>query len=53
MNFKTPGRKQALSLDIDSIAEIIVKTQFDSMLEVTAEGTRKRVQKLMPYAKGK
>jgi large subunit ribosomal protein L35 len=30
-----------------------VKTQFDSMLEVTSSGTRKRVQKLIPYAKGK
>ena len=30
-----------------------VKSQFDSMLEVTAKGTRKRVQKLMPYTKGK
>ena len=30
-----------------------VKVQFDTMLEVTAEGTQKRVQKLLPYAKGK
>ena len=30
-----------------------VKVQFDSMLEVTAKGDRKRVQKLIPYAKGK
>jgi large subunit ribosomal protein L35 len=30
-----------------------VKAQFDSMLEVTDDGTRKRVQKLMPYAKRK
>ena len=30
-----------------------VKVQFDSMLEVTSPGTRKRVQKLIPYAKGK
>ena len=30
-----------------------VKVQFDSMLEVTAKGARKRVQKLIPYAKGK
>ena len=30
-----------------------VKVQFDSMLEVKDNGTRKRVQKLMPYAKGK
>jgi len=31
-----------------------VKVQFDSMLEVQDIGTKKRVQKLMPYAnKGK
>jgi large subunit ribosomal protein L35 len=31
-----------------------VKVQFDSMLEVQDNGTKKRVQKLMPYAnKGK
>jgi large subunit ribosomal protein L35 len=31
-----------------------VKVQFDSMLEVKDSGTKKRVQKLMPYAnKGK
>ena len=30
-----------------------VKVQFDSMLEVTSDGTKKRVQKLLPYAKGK
>lgn len=31
-----------------------VKVQFDSMLEVQDSGTKKRVQKLMPYAnKGK
>ena len=31
-----------------------VKVQFDSMLEVENNGTKKRVQKLMPYAnKGK
>lgn len=28
-----------------------VKYQFDSMLEVTAPGEKKRVQKLIPYAK--
>lgn len=28
-----------------------VKYQFDSMLEVTASGEKKRVQKLLPYAK--
>lgn len=28
-----------------------VKFQFDSMLEVTASGARKRVQRLIPYAK--
>lgn len=28
-----------------------VKRQFDRMLEVTSSGDRKRVQKLMPYAK--
>jgi len=28
-----------------------VKVQFDSMLEVTEAATRKRVQKLIPYAK--
>jgi len=28
-----------------------VKYQFDSMLEVTASGDKKRVQKLIPYAK--
>jgi len=28
-----------------------VKYLFDSMLEVTASGDRKRVQKLLPYAK--
>ena len=28
-----------------------VKYLFDSMLEVTANGDRKRVQKLIPYAK--
>ena len=28
-----------------------VKYQFDSMLEVTASGEKKRVQKLIPYAK--
>jgi len=27
-----------------------VKVQFDSMLEVTAPGARKRVRKLIPYA---
>jgi large subunit ribosomal protein L35 len=27
-----------------------VKVQFDSMLEVQDNGTKKRVQKLMPYA---
>ncbi|MDM8518907.1 50S ribosomal protein L35 [Anaerolineales bacterium HSG6] len=30
-----------------------VKAQFDSMLEVKDQGTIKRVQKLMPYAKKK
>jgi len=31
-----------------------VKVQFDSMLEVQDNGTKRRVQKLMPYAnKGK
>ncbi len=31
-----------------------VKRQFDRLLEVTSSGSRKRVQKLMPYArKGK
>lgn len=31
-----------------------VKYQFDSMLEVTNSGSKKRVKKLMPYArKGK
>jgi len=31
-----------------------VKVQFDSMLEIQDIGTKKRVQKLMPYAnKGK
>ena len=30
-----------------------VKAQFDTMLEVTSPSTRKRVQKLIPYAKGK
>jgi large subunit ribosomal protein L35 len=28
-----------------------VKAQFDTMLEVTSHSTRKRVQKLIPYAK--
>lgn len=28
-----------------------VKYQFDNMLEVTADGQKKRVQKLIPYAK--
>jgi len=28
-----------------------VKNQFDTMLEVTQGTTRKRIQKLMPYAK--
>ena len=28
-----------------------VKYQFDTMLEVTAAGEKKRVQKLLPYAK--
>lgn len=28
-----------------------VKAQFDTMLEVTAKGEQKRVQKLIPYAK--
>ncbi len=28
-----------------------VKRQFDRMLEVTSSGDRKRVQKLVPYAK--
>ena len=28
-----------------------VKVLFDSMLEVTAPGARKRVQRLIPYAK--
>lgn len=28
-----------------------VKYQFDTMLEVTASGEKKRVQKLIPYAK--
>ena len=28
-----------------------VKYQFDHMLEVTASGDKKRVQKLIPYAK--
>ena len=28
-----------------------VKYQFDTMLEVTASGEKKRVQKLLPYAK--
>ena len=28
-----------------------VKVQFDSMLEVDSSGTKKRVQKLIPYAK--
>jgi large subunit ribosomal protein L35 len=28
-----------------------VKYQFDSTLEVTASGEKKRVQKLIPYAK--
>jgi large subunit ribosomal protein L35 len=28
-----------------------VKAQFDTMLEVTSNSTRKRVQKLIPYAK--
>ena len=30
-----------------------VKVQFDSMLEVNDTGTRKRVQKLIPYANKK
>ena len=31
-----------------------VKVQFDSMLEVKDSGTKKRIQKLLPYAnKGK
>jgi large subunit ribosomal protein L35 len=31
-----------------------VKYQFDTMLEVTSSGSKKRVQKLIPYAnKGK
>lgn len=28
-----------------------VKYQFDDMLEVTAKGEKKRIQKLIPYAK--
>ena len=28
-----------------------VKVLFDRMLEVTASGARKRIQKLLPYAK--
>jgi large subunit ribosomal protein L35 len=28
-----------------------VKYQFDTMLEVTATGDRRRVQRLLPYAK--
>ncbi len=28
-----------------------VKYQFDTMIEVTAKGQKKRVQKLIPYAK--
>ena len=28
-----------------------VKYQFDQMLEVTATGEKKRIQKLIPYAK--
>ncbi|GAB4425787.1 MAG: 50S ribosomal protein L35 [Anaerolineae bacterium] len=28
-----------------------VKYQFDTMIEVTASGNKKRVQKLIPYAK--
>lgn len=28
-----------------------VKAQFDTMLEVTAKGEQKRIQKLIPYAK--
>jgi large subunit ribosomal protein L35 len=28
-----------------------VKVMFDSMLEVTAPGAKRRVQKLLPYAK--
>jgi large subunit ribosomal protein L35 len=28
-----------------------VKVQFDSMLEVTESATRRRVQRLLPYAK--
>jgi large subunit ribosomal protein L35 len=28
-----------------------VKDMFDSMLEVTAPGAKRRVQKLLPYAK--
>jgi large subunit ribosomal protein L35 len=28
-----------------------VKYQFDHMLEVTAKGQKKRIQKLIPYAK--
>lgn len=28
-----------------------VKYQFDNMIEVTASGDKKRVQKLLPYAK--
>jgi len=30
-----------------------VKAQFDSMLEVEDIGTKKRIQKLMPYARKK